>query len=142
MDEFIQILGAPQTAGPVQDLIARFHLAENPSNRAQLESTSHGVALCLDDRGAVNTVFLFGNGKDDFGEYRGALLGDLTFRHGRTEVRRVHGEPTRSADATTAAQGGYQHGGWDRYDLSTHVLHFSYQRDLGLIELVTLMVGG
>ena len=48
----------------------------------------------------------------------------------------------RAQNATTVAQGGYQHGGWDRYDLSTHVLHFSYQRAVGVIELVTLMVAG
>src|SRR6185436_20961927 len=139
MDEFIQVLGAPLTSAPVQDLIARFRLVENVENPGHLNSPSLGIALRLDDLRAVDTVFLFGNGKDDFHEYRGPLPGALTFRHGRTEVRRVYGEPTSSENATTVAQGGYQHGGWDRYDLSTHVLHFSYQRAVGVIELVTLM---
>jgi hypothetical protein len=139
MDQFIQVLGAPLTAAPVQDLIARFRLVENPSSPEHFNSPSLGIALRVDDRRAVDTVFLFGNGKDDFREYRGSLPGALTFRHGRSEVRRVYGEPTSSANATTAAQGGYQHGGWDRYDLPTHVLHFSYERAVGVIELVTLM---
>jgi hypothetical protein len=65
-----------------------------------------GIALYLDDHVAVSTVFLFGNRKDDFHEYRGSLPGDLTFRHGRTDVRRVCGEPTSSANATTLFQGG------------------------------------
>src|SRR5262245_54019936 len=32
--------------------------------------------------------------------------------------------------------------GGDRYDLPTHVLHFSYERDVGVIEIVTLVVAG
>jgi hypothetical protein len=119
MREFIQALGAPLNAAPVQHLLERFRLVEDASNPGHWESPSLGIALYLDDRGAVNTVFLFGNGKDDFREYRGSLPGDLTFRHGRTDVRRVCGEPTRSADPTTVAEGGYQHGGWDRYGLPT-----------------------
>jgi hypothetical protein len=141
MDELIRVLGAPLSGAPVQDLIQRFRLAEDASNPGHWESPLLGIALYLgQDRAAVETVFLFGNGKDDFREYRGALPGDLTFRHGRTDVRRVCGEPTRWADASTVADGGYQHGGWDRYDRPTHVLHFSYERDVGVIELVTLMV--
>jgi len=96
MDEFIQVLGAPLTSAPVQDLIARFRLVENVENPGHLNSPSLGIALRLDDLRAVDTVFLFGNGKDDFHEYRGPLPGALTFRHGRTEVRRVYGEPTSS----------------------------------------------
>ena len=142
MDEFIRVLGAPLGAALVQDLIERFRLVEDASSPGHWESPSLGIALYLDDHRAVTTVFLFGNGKDDFREYRGSLPGDLTFRHGRTDVRRICGEPTRSANATTVAEGGYGHGGWDRYDLPTHGLHFSYERDVGVIELVTLMVAG
>jgi hypothetical protein len=142
MDEFIRVLGAPLNAAPVQHLVERFRLVEDASHPRHFESPSLGIALYLDDHGAVSTVFLFGNRKDDFSEFRGSLLGDLTFRHGRSDVRRVCGEPTKSANATKRAEGGYQHGGWDRYDLPTHVLHFSYERDVGVIELVTLMVAG
>ena len=140
MDELIRVLGAPRNAAPVQDLVQRFRLAEDTSNPGHWESAQFGIALYLDTEGTVVTVFLFGNGKDDFHEYRGPLPGEITFRSGRTDVRRVLGEPTRSANASTIAEGPPRHGGWDRYDLATHVLHFSYQRDLGVIELVTLMV--
>jgi len=139
MDELIRVIGAPVTAAPVQDLIARFRLVEDASSPGHLNSPLSGIAFYLNERRAVETVFLFGNGKDDFREYRGALPGDLTFRHGRSEVRRVFGEPTSSANATRLAEGGYQHGGWDRYDLPKHTLHFSYERGTGVIELVTLM---
>src|SRR5437868_4072808 len=110
MDEFIRVLGTPLTAAPVQDLVERFRLVEDASNPGKWESPVLGIALYLDDHAAVNTVFLFGNGKDDFREYRGSLAGDLTFRHGRTDVWRVCGEPTKSARATTVTEGGPQHG--------------------------------
>ena len=140
MDELIRVLGAPRTAPPVQDLVQRFRLVEDASNPGHWESPQFGIALYCNADGTVGTVFLFGNGKDDFHEYRGPLPGDITFRSGRTDVRRVCGEPTTSANASTVAEGLPRHGGWDRYDLPTHVLHFSYERDLGVIELVTLMV--
>jgi len=140
MDEFIQTLGKPLNAEAVQMLVERFRLVEDPNQRGHWESSKLGIAVYLDERASyVESVFLFGNGKDDFHEYRGRLPGDLTFRHGRTDVRRVWGEPTRSADAAAIA-GNYGHWDWDRYDLPTHVLHFSYERDVGIIELVTLMV--
>jgi hypothetical protein len=142
MDEFIRVLGAPVTAEHVKDLVQRFRLVQDASSPRYWESPLFGVSLLLEEDGAVGSVFLFGNGKDDFREYRGALPGELTFRSGRSDVRRVCGEPTWSANASTVADGPPRHGGWDRYDFPTHNLHFSYERDLGVIELVTVMVAG
>ena len=140
MDQFIAILGCPLNDPAVSEFVRRFGLASSDSER-QLERRESGVALVISEKRTVDAVFLFGNAKDDFLEYRGGLPGGLTFQSRREEVRRAFGPPTVSANATTPTDGIVQHGGWDRYDLVDHVLHFSYATHTGFIELVTFMPG-
>jgi hypothetical protein len=140
MERFGALLGCPADDPAVARMADEFALVSSNSD-GQLESRELGVALSVSKKGEVDAVFLFGNAKDDFLEYRGELPGGLTFQCRREEVRRAHGLPTTFADATTSSDGIVRHGGWDRYDLQDHVLHFSYARHTGFIELVTLMLG-
>ena len=139
VEDFVAVLGLPANSSPVENLARDFGLVR--SDR-QLENRELGVAVALSDKEIVDAVFLFGNAKDNFLEYRGGLPRGLTFQARREEVRAAFGAPTASANANTREDAVIKHGGWDRYELESHVLHFSYALHTRFIELVTLMPAG
>ena len=104
------------------------------------ESVGAGIAVEV-EAGRIDTIFLFGNGKDDFASYKGPLPLGLSFSANRDEVRNAFGTPTETGKPMRINE-TIRHSGWDIFqDKAGRNLHVTYSADTGLVDLITLSRG-
>lgn len=128
-DPLLRALGQREDSDAVRDLIVLHGLVpDEVHGTTYWEATAFGIAL-RSEGGIVDTVFLYGQGKDDFAEYQGQLPIGIELGCDRSVVRRYAGTPTRWSSGT------YE---WDRYEAEGTYVHFMYEgKPLG-VSLITL----
>ena len=93
-----------------------------------LTSQSRGMSM-LAFAGVVTTIFLYAEGQDDCGQYRGAIPGDAAFDMGRDEHRSRLGDPVSFRDAVDDLPS------WDVYEMDGVRLHVEYRQDADTVAL-------
>jgi len=132
----LEVLGT-SVKGPLMERLIADHALIGPNDDGYWENSRAGISLLAED-GLVDTIFLHAFGKDDFMEFPGPLPAGLTFESRRTDVRHAFGTP-ESSGGPDKVTNVYSHDGWDRYAVGARFIHFSYRRNDGRIDLVTLM---
>jgi len=128
--QIVRALGLSVDSEEVAELLAEFELSED-SYRSGLypeavyfESPARGLAL-LSEHGIVDSIFFYSDGRDGFSQFEGTLSHGLTMASTKEEIRTALGTPSTSSSAVSLSK-SLSHDGWDRFDLPTHTLHFSY----------------
>jgi hypothetical protein len=102
-----------------------------------LTSEADGLLIKLSHDGIIRTIFLMGEGKDGFAQFRGELPGGVTFAATRPDVLRRFGPPAYFRNGGKV--GPFEVGDLLRFDLPTYSVHFQFRRDGTGTELVTIM---
>ena len=125
----LRLLGRRESDDAVQAIICEHGLVPEEAHGATYwEASAFGITV-RSENGIVDTVFLHGDGKDDFAEYQGPLPTGLEFGCDRSVVRTLGGAPTWSS---TGAHD------WDRYDLDEAYVHFTYEGEPRGVSMITL----
>lgn len=107
---------------------------DSDSHRNDYVFSRRGLSFSSDGDDVVVAIFLSFKACPPFD----SGFDDLPFSFGRLEVRGRFGEPSKSRDGFFDPILG-DYGAWDRFNLSTHVLHVQYSSERDGIELITLM---
>lgn len=102
-----------------------------------LRSRSDGLLVKLSAEGEILAIFLMGEGREGFSQFRGELPAKLTFASKPPEVLKALGAP--AYNRPPGKVGGHEHGELFRFDRPGHSLHFQFRGDRGGIELITAM---
>ena len=128
-DPLMRTLGQREESDVVRALIDLHGLVpDEVDGTTYWEATAFGIALRSEDD-VVDTVFLYGQGKDDCAEYQGRLPTGIAFACDRAAVRRYAGMPTR------CSSGAHE---WDRYDAEGKYVHFMYEGNPLGVSLITI----
>jgi hypothetical protein len=102
-----------------------------------LRSERDGLLIKLSDDGEILAIFMMGEGKDGFSQYRGALPGRLSFASTPADVLKSLGAPAFSQPPGKV--GSFHYGDLLRYDRPAYSIHFQFRSDRRGIELITAM---
>lgn len=128
-DRLMRTLGLREDSDVVRAVIDLHGLVPDEiDGTTYWEATAFGIAL-RSEESVVDTVFLYGQGKDDFADYQGRMPTGIELGCDRTTVRRYAGMPTRSST------GAHE---WDRYDGEGTYVHFMYEGAPLGVSLITL----
>ena len=128
-EPLMRTLGQRQSSDAVRAVIDLHGLvSDEVHGTTYWEATAFGIVL-RSENDVVDTVFLYGQGKEDFAEYQGRLPSGIEFGCDRSAVRRYAGVPTRSSS------GAHE---WDRYDAEGRYVHFMYEGNPLGVSLITL----
>jgi len=139
IDQLRDLLGRYKHDPIVVPALTRCRLDDDPEvhlGAAHWYDSESGFSMRTSENGIVDTVFLYGRGKDDFAQYPGDLDSRTEFGMTPAEVRACSGEPSTSGLPGRTMLGA--HGGWDRYDYPTYSIHYSYRHPDQQMELVTI----
>ena len=137
VQHLLDVLGASESGQAFLDMQRRFGLVRDEmSGTPYWESDANGIAFEVED-GTIDTVFLFGNGKDGFETYSAGLVAGLTFASSRADVRAALGEPVQSEGPQHLAT-DVHNGGWDKFAIDRYFFHFTYAARDGVLELLTM----
>ena len=123
--------------GHVLQKLVSDHALIGPDDRGYWENSRAGISVAS-EASVVTAIFLHWLGKDDFDQFPGPLPGGLTFEAHQEDVRHAFGKP-ESSGVPAEMPGVYDHGGWDRSEVGSYLVHFTYRADDKRIELVTLL---
>ena len=144
MTELFDILGKHVSSPEATAALARYpKLApqvedvEPDDDVRYLRSRSDGLLIKLSADGEILAIFLMGEGREGFSQFRGELPAKLTFASQPPEVLKALGAPAYNRPPGKA--GGFAHGELFRFDRPGHSLHFQFRGDRGGIELITAM---
>jgi len=102
-----------------------------------LTSPSHGFQLRHHPSGAIESIFLMGEGKEGFSVYPFPLQTDLSFSAKRADVEATFGVPDWSKSVSKIGIFGLV-GECIRYDFQSHFVHFQFNATTNQLEQVTL----
>ncbi len=141
LEYLLRIVGQPASGVDAVELIRRYSMTEDDTTSAGAywEAPDAGIALLVDN-GIVESIFLHAEGKDGFAQYQGHLPECITFRLSRERVRASLGAPDKASGPVDVA--GLSHGGWDRFEVTTGVVHLTYAEGGWSISLITLGMRG
>jgi hypothetical protein len=143
--ELHEILGKGATSAEAAEVLAAYpnlrsfaeDLGPGEEPVRYLANEADGLRLKLAGDGTILTIFLMGEGKDGYTQFRGELPGGLTFGSTRVDALRTFGAPAYFRAA--GKLGSFQVGELMRFDRPTHSLHLQFRADGAGIELVTVM---
>jgi hypothetical protein len=105
-----------------------------------LNARDAGIAFALTKKNAVQAIFLYAGGIEDFAGYQGALPAGLSFACSRTEVRSAMGtEPAFSGEAGGSGIFAIEHS-FDRFEDAAFYVRFEYKAGDDGVRLVTMGV--
>ena len=131
------LIGTGESSAAFLEARRRFGLQRDTVREsAYWEAPTRGIAFSL-EQGRIDTVFLFGNGKDGFDDFCGALIPGLSFGSTKEQIRDAIGDPMDTGEALELGE-AIRHGGWDAYVLGTKRLHLTYAADTMRLTLITL----
>ena len=149
LDELSQLLGKNTKASEAIVFVREFpslkastlDLApdENLAPEHYLSSESEGIQVRHSETGTIEVIFLMGEGKGGFSQYRRTLGKGLSFIANASSVVQALGEPTIREPARVISFIG-QVGETMRYDYPTHSLHFEFLASGTGVAQITLTV--
>lgn len=144
MTELFDILGKHVSSPEATAALARYpKLApqvedvEPDDDVRYLRSRSDGLLVKLSAEGEILAIFLMGEGREGFSQFRGELPANLTFASKPPEVLKALGAP--AYNRPPGKVGAFEHGELFRFDRPGHSLHFQFRGDRDGIELITAM---
>ena len=132
--EAVEVLAKYPSLRPESD---DFDASEGMTPVHYLRSESDGLLVKLSAEGEILAVFLMGEGKEGFSEFKGELPGALAFSSQPSDVLKTLGAPAFNRPAGNI--GSYRHGEFFRFDKPGYSLHFQFRGDRRGIELITAM---
>lgn len=133
-EKLIALLGESKSSPAFTEVLNDLGKAgdwDDHKGHAYLNFRESGVSLSYEKRtGSFQSIFLYGNGRDGFSEYRGLLPAGLTFHNTREEVHHKLGEPVRSGPGPEVDTT------WDLFQSGDHTVHFEFGAD-GQPSLIT-----
>jgi hypothetical protein len=103
-----------------------------------LRSPGDGLQVKLTEDGVILAIFLFGEGKEGFSQFRGELPAGLSFASTPADTLKTLGAPGHSRPPGKV--GSFAHGDFLRFDRPGYSLHFQFRSDRRGLELVTAIV--
>jgi hypothetical protein len=134
MEELIALVGRPVSEPDVQNFLAALAPADagkedggdaDEEGPDWLSNQPDGYQVRLGCGGRIEVIFFYVRPAEGFAAFTGELAHGLSPRHGRAEVRRRLGTPSRSGEAYDSRALGPQ-GAWDRFDSASVCLHVQY----------------
>lgn len=113
-------------------------MEDDPSESGVLVFKKEGLQISFDKKRKVDTIHIFSEGIQGYGQYSSALPIGLSFHMSRDETRAVLGTPSQMGGPIKALIGEDVFF-WDRWDAINFVLHFQYAEDKDSITLITIM---
>lgn len=113
-------------------------LEDDPSESGVLVFKKEGLQISFDKKRQVNTIHIFSEGVQGYGQYSSALPMGLSFRMSRDETRALLGPPSQMGGPIRAII-GEDVIFWDRWDAKNFVLHLQYTEDKNSVTLITIM---
>jgi hypothetical protein len=105
-----------------------------------LNARDAGIAFALTKKNAVQAIFLYAGGIEDFAAYQGTLPAGLTFTSPRADVRAAMGsEPAFSGEAGGTGIFAIAHS-FDRFEDGAFYVRFEYAAGDDGVRLVTMGV--
>jgi hypothetical protein len=148
VDDIIRIIGLTVDSAAARETLSRFgklraytqDLAphEGMPPRHYLVSEKEGLEIRHRASGEIDVVFLHSGGTDGFSQFRGPLIGGLSFATTAAEIRLALGPPAFSAPPRDDPILG-KYGESLRYDFGSCSIHFQLGVGGRGIDLVTVI---
>jgi hypothetical protein len=113
-------------------------MEDDPSESGVLVFKKVGLQISFDKERKVNTIHVFSEGMQGYGQYSGALPMGLSFQMNRKATIALLGKPSRTGGPVKAILGKNVHY-WDRWDSESFVLHLMYPEKKDSITELTIM---
>jgi len=104
-----------------------------------LEFAEKGIGIHFNKQHQIMAIFLYGPTYKDRKTYVGPLPRDLLFSDDWSKVNAKLGWPTRIGRLGWGTLEEDIGAPWERFDYTDHAIHIQYARNLGQIQLITLM---
>lgn len=132
ISKFGKYIGKSRTDKEVLSLIKGMDEIDDNTVVTYFENPAKGISILFEDS-ILESIFLHGEGKDGFREYKD-LLGPILFSSGKAGIRDTLGVP-ESSKVDDKVPGNEEIWGWDKYNIQGFSLHFTYNKDQEIIMI-------